>query len=206
MRLTVLLAVLLTLLSVPLLAEGRVVLTVNGKTLTNEALERRVRILKRKYEKKGEPTPDREAMRETVLDRTIRNFALQTRADSVGITVRRREAIRAFESFRSRLPEKRYRQALKKIETDRAELIESFKEGIMVQRLFRRAVDPVSVSDTEARTYYENNRDQFGNRSFEGIRQYARKGARREKRRRARLEYAKTVRSEADVSVQYHKK
>lgn len=183
----------------PSFLNARVAIRVNGDTLTKSQFERYVKLRQKRRAKEGRNS-NQKKVRKAVVDEVVRNMVVQTRAREAGFSVSDTEAWHFFEQYRSRVPERVYRRFLQWADTSKAELLNSFQDGLLVQKYLRARTDPVSVSDTEARSFYKNNQERFAV-PYEQSRKRVRRALKRRKAQNARYDLARKLREQSNIKV-----
>jgi len=145
--------------------ETRNAASVNGSVITVQELDREFDLLAQRMARQGLPIAEEKAddVRSSVLENLINVELLSQESRKQKIDVEDAAVERQFEAFRERIGnQERFAQALLQMGLTESALKAKIRENLAIRKLISQAVEPgVTVSDEEARSFYEQNRSAF---------------------------------------------
>ncbi len=141
------------------------VAVVAGRVLTAADLDRELEIIRQRFAERGRQVTDAQLdeIRDQVLDRMIRRELLYQASKDAGITVTPAEVDEGYQMVRARYAtDDEFQAMLRQLHLTEQGLKEDIAREMAIKKLIdTRFVQKVSVTDDEARQYYEKTKENF---------------------------------------------
>lgn len=190
--------------------ESGVAIKVNGETVKKAEIQSRidhtVKRMKKQYGdkikgKKAEERLEKQA-KQRIVEQTVQHLVLKTHAEQSNVTVSSSSVEERVQKTIERFPsEEAFNKALKKEGMTKEQFKEQIREGLLVEEFLSQKLESTSVSDQEARSYYEQNSKRFQGRSFDEVKDTLKKTLQKMKQRQAQQELVSKLRKESDVEI-----
>lgn len=190
--------------------ESDVAIKVNDEVVEKSQIQSRIDQMTQRMQQRrgnqseGEQPSDRirEQVKQRVVDQTVDQLILKSHAKEADVNVSDQKVEEQLQSTIERFPsEEAYTQALEQQGMSEEKLRQQIREGLVVQTFLEDRLGEVSVSDEEARSYYEENSQRFQNRSFEEIKGAIKRSLEQRKRQEQRDQLVSNLREESDIEI-----
>lgn len=145
-------------------AAARKAAVVNGSVISEDELDTYVDQLKQRFsQRRGEMKPEQvDRLKEEALQTLINRELLYQESQKKGVAVDQSEIDNRIKRLKSRFPdETEFKSALEKNGISLASLKAHIAEGLAVQKLIDQEFGDLSVSDKEAKKYYDEHPEAF---------------------------------------------
>lgn len=195
-------------------SENEPALTVNGKTLSkaelNERIDAQVEKLKNALSGKKNQIGNRiermrDRIREQTITKSIRELVLKTKADEAGVTVSDERVDEAVEKQRSKVGDDEFEAMLNEQGMTISEFRDTIRQNLAIRSFLDSKTESVSVSDEEARQFYDKRKATIQAKSFEEIKEQVKAMLKQRKKQQAQLQVVKKLRKESDVTIHVDK-
>lgn len=211
MALSLLVAFVFAFVSGPAVAqESDVAIKVNGevveKSELNERIDQTFERMKKRYgdrmkDEKMQKTM-RKRVRQQVVDQTVEQLILKTNAEQSGVSVGQKEVTKQLEAQKKRFnSEEQFNKALEKQGMSPEDFRDRVREDLLVQKFLDKKMGTVSVSDEQARQFYQENQKRYGENSFEEVKSNIKQLLRQRKQQKQRQQLVDQLREESEVDV-----
>jgi peptidyl-prolyl cis-trans isomerase C len=144
-------------------AEDKVAV-VNGSVITQTDFDREVFRTRQMYNRgKNLENPGLKQIKKEALDHLIERELLYQESKNQGITVDEATVKSRIDGLRDRFPsDEAFKEGLEKMNLSKSILETQLRQGMAIQELIEKAVaQKVTVSEGEAKEYYDNHQDRF---------------------------------------------
>lgn len=189
-------------------------LTVNGETLSkgelNERVKAQVKRLKNALSNKKGQSADkvdtmRDRIRKQTITKSVRELVLKTKAEEAGTSVSDERVDEELEKQRSKVGSEEFKNILKQQGMSEDEFRDTLRQQLTIRSFLDSKTDDVSVSDEEAKQFYDRRKSKMKAESFEEAKGQIKAMLKQRKKQKAQLEATKTLREESDVTVHVEK-
>ena len=138
---------------------------VNGTVITRKELNREIKIFKDQLARSGNQIPDLqlEAIKPKILESLVEQELLLQESRKKGVTVLPEEVEKQFSTVRNRYPTKEeFIEAITRIDLTEGELKKKISKVFAINLFVNnQIIDKITVTDEEAKSYYDSHRDIF---------------------------------------------
>ncbi len=199
----------LTLPVLPSMAaeSGRVAIQVNGETVSVQDFNRRVEAQLRRAGEQADgeeqdPRKKRKQIEARVIDQLVLKLLLKSEVQKEQISVEDGEVDQSWQEMVDRHgSEDKLREKLREIGKTPQELRRDLELSIKFQKFVEQRTSNVEVSDEEARNYMLRNREKFGDKPFEQVKERIKRTLKGKKQQKAVGDLLRSLRDEADIEV-----
>ena len=179
---------------------------VNGESVSKKEIDRKVQDqLKRITARAKKMSPKKkkamkQRIRNRVVQKTVDDLVVETKARERGIEVSKQEVQKEFERVREQFPsETAFERLLEKRNTSPAELRSNIRLQLVRSKMLSKNFEEPEVTEQEVRTFYENNKKRMKGASFEDVRETLKKRLRNKKRNRQMRRLISKLREESEI-------
>lgn len=145
--------------------EKKVVAKVNGENITSDALERDLLVIRKRFERSGRELKEDQLpnVKKEVLENLINRVLLKQESEKQGIKIEPAKIEEQLGEMKKRYDNPaEFEENLKQAKITEAGLKEQIRLGLAIQQLIQQKfVQNTTISDKEAKAYYEENRARF---------------------------------------------
>lgn len=183
---------------------------VNGKEVKKQKIEQKIDVLVQKVKKKQEKADKdklseneiRKRVRGQVVDNTVKKLVLKTKAQESNITVSEQEINRTLDRYRQRAGgDTQLQQAINKQNGTMGKLRSDLKKRLRVKKFLRQKIGKITVSDSDVRQFYNQNKTKLKGKSFAKIRPRLRQLIKRKKQSKAQGKVLDQLRDESNIEI-----
>jgi len=139
--------------------------TVNGTVISKQTLEREVRLFTDRMVRQGRQVPDVQVpvLRNEILDSLIDQELLYQDSQKLHMQVDKKTVDDKYDEIKKRFKtEQEFKDAISKMDVTEAEIRTQLKKGLAIDELLKtKVVKDVTVTEEEAKKYYDAHTDQF---------------------------------------------
>lgn len=138
---------------------------VNGTKLSRSALDQEFSAIQQRMQMGGQMLSEEQSkeLQSTVLDRMIDRELLFQASKKEGVKVEEKSITEEVDKFKEQFPtEDAFKEVLTGMKMSEADLRGEFSRGLAIQEFVEKSiVSKVSISDDEAKKFYEENKEEF---------------------------------------------
>lgn len=145
--------------------EKIIVATVNGKPITQEALDRKADLVQKRYASMGMTldTEKKAALRDRILQSLIEQALLYQESQKQGIKIEDAQVEQELSDFKDQFKSKsEYTDQLKEMNFTEDSLKSQIRENLAIRKLVEeKVVSQINITDKDAKAYYEAHPEEF---------------------------------------------
>lgn len=179
---------------------------VNGESVSQEEIDRKVQKQLDQFSQQmnGMKSKRAEMMKQKIRDRvvqqTIDQLVLETKARERGIEVSRDEVEEEFKKVTDQFPsDTAFERLLDKRNTSRKELRSNIRKELTQQKMLSGEFDTPEVTEEEIRDFYEQNKEQLSDSSFDEVKGQLRERLRSKKRNQQLRRLVTKLKEESEI-------
>lgn len=190
--------------------ESDVVIKVNGEVVEKSELEEQVeQTFQRMKSRYGDRMKDekmqetmRKRVRQQVVDQTVEQLILKTNAEKSDVSVSDGEVTEQVKAQKKRFnSEEQFNKAIEKQGMTPEDFRDRVREDLLVQKFLDKKMGDISVSDEDAREFYESNQQRYGESSFDEVKSNIKQLLQQRKQQEQRQQLVEELREESEVDV-----
>lgn len=176
--------------------------TMSHKKFNKQVEQRMKQMKKMPGQKKKNPDELRKKVKKEVKDQSISRLVLELHAEKSGLSVSDSEFQERWDQYVKRMgSEKKLKKRLKKVGVKVKDFRENLKNELLIQKYIDQELPEITVSDEEAKSFYEKNKKRFKNAGFKKMKGRIKSRLKRQKERKKVKDLTKKLRKETKVEV-----
>jgi foldase protein PrsA len=192
-------------------AETQPAISVGSQTVDHSTVQQRIdkqlQRMKSRMGAKLKQNPSMEKkLEQRIKQRTVKQIVnkltLLEHAKKANLSVNQKEIDQKVDKMKQRMKgQGSFQERLKKAGTSEDELKKKLRENLLIQKFIEKRTGEISVTDSEAKAYYQKNSKRFGNRSFEQLKPRIKKMLQRQKRGQKVQKLVSSLKKQTDITV-----
>lgn len=190
--------------------ESDVAIEVNGEVVEKSEIQSRIdRMTERMEQRYGDQAESeemknrlQEQAKQQVVDQTVQQLVLKTHARNADVSVSGEQVEKELQSTIERFPsEEAFQKALDEEGMTVDEFRSQIQESLVVENFLEEKLGEVKVSDEEARSFYEENKQRFQDRSFEDMKSSIKQSLEQRKKQEQRQSLVSQLKEESEIDI-----
>lgn len=192
-------------------AKNKPAITVGSQTVDHSTVQKRInKQLERMKSRMGARMQKNPAMKKKlekrIKKRTVKQIVnkltLLEHASKANVSVNQKAVTQKLNKMKKRMKGQiSFQKRLKKAGTTKKELKTKLRENLLIQKFTKKRTGKITVTDAEAKSYYQKNSKRFGNRSFKKLKPRIKKMLQRQKRGKKVQKLVSSLKKQTDITV-----